>query len=152
MTRSPFLPAWRSRSMSSSMKLPGPPPSRAGPLDASLVAEVMEPWILAEREGTGRRETSLRGGHADRARDTGAAHPAIAVGVLREVLLMVILRVVELRRDGDLGRDGTVPCSGEPLLVLDARRLRGLLLERPIRVDGRAVLRSDVAALPHPLR
>ena len=35
-----------------------------------------------------------------------AAEPAVAVGILREVLLVVLLCVVERRRRADLGRDG----------------------------------------------
>ena len=45
------------------------------------------------------------GGQADRAADAGAAQAAVAVGHLREVLLVVVLGVVELAQLGDLGRD-----------------------------------------------
>ena len=41
---------------------------------------------------------TLGAGHADRAGHARAAHAAVAVGVLREVLLVVVLGVVELRR------------------------------------------------------
>ena len=40
---------------------------------------------------------------------TGHAEAAIPAGILGEVLLVVVLRVVERRRVLDLGRDGLVP-------------------------------------------
>jgi hypothetical protein len=43
-----------------------------------------------------------------RAAYTGAAQPTVAPRVLREVLLVVILRVIERRGLEDLGRDGSV--------------------------------------------
>src|SRR5947207_172014 len=49
----------------------------------------------------------------DRAGDTRAAEPAIAVRVLREVLLVVRLRVVERPRLGELRRDLAVARARE---------------------------------------
>ncbi len=54
----------------------------------------------------------LSGSDADRAADASAAEAAVAIGVPREVLLVVRLRVVERRRLADLGRDRAQPCAG----------------------------------------
>src|SRR5262245_10547325 len=43
--------------------------------------------------------------HPDRAADPCPAEPAITIRILRQVLLVVILRVVELGRGQDFGRD-----------------------------------------------
>src|SRR2546429_4317906 len=59
---------------------------------------------------------SLRGS-AGRARDARTADPAIAAGVLREVLLVVLLRVVKLGRLEDLGGDPAVARRRERPLV-----------------------------------
>ena len=79
-------------------------------------------------------------------------NPTIAVGVLGEVLLVVILRIVEGGSFGDLGGDGPVALFGEPLLVDIARSQRGLLLLVAVGVDAGAVLGAHVVALTHSLR
>src|SRR6185312_14511985 len=82
----------------------------------------------------------------------GPAVAAIAVRVLRQILLVIILGKEERRRVGDLGGDGAVTLGGEFLLV---HRLRGLgcfFLLRREGVDGGAVLCADVGALAHALR
>src|SRR5436190_17157225 len=89
---------------------------------------------------------------ADLAADAGAAEPAVAVRVLRQVLLVVVLGVEELRRRHDLGGDRAVAGRGKLLLEGVARPLGRALLLRVLDVDARAVLRPDVVALPHPLR
>src|SRR4051794_10311146 len=64
------------------------------------------PPALAERRPPQERALALAGlRHADRAAHTGAAEPAVAVRILREVLLVVALRVVELAEGSDLRRD-----------------------------------------------
>src|SRR5215210_3393434 len=61
----------------------------------------------------------------DRAGDAGAAEPAVAVRVLREVLLVVRLRVVERPGGRDLRRDLAEPGGVERRLVALARGLHG---------------------------
>src|SRR4051812_42383704 len=99
----------------------------------------------------GRRPRSLRR-QADRAGDAGAAEAAVAVRVLREVLLVVRLGVVERPRRRELGRDLAVAGAAQLGLIGGARALHlgALLLARP--VDRRAVLRADVVALAEALR
>ena len=58
---------------------------------------------------------------ADRAGHARAAQTAVAVRVLRQVLLVVRLGVVELGRRQNLGRDRAVPGSGQCLLERVAR-------------------------------
>src|SRR3954471_21149828 len=60
------------------------------------------------------------GAHANRACHAGAAQAAVAVGHLREVLLVVVLGVVELAQRRDLRGDLAVT------LVLQALAERGL--------------------------
>src|SRR5579859_6318995 len=88
---------------------------------------------------------------ADRAADPGPAKPAIAERVLRQILLVIILGEIELRRLADFGRDGVVSRALEPRLIALARGLGGLQLLRRIGIDRRAVLRPDVIALAHAL-
>src|SRR3954447_20367260 len=93
-----------------------------------------------------------RGADPDRAGDAGAAEPAVAVRVLREVLLVVVLGVVEVLERRDLGRDLVVAAAGELALEHAPRRLGRLALSVRRRVDRRPVLGADVVALAHALR
>src|SRR5262249_1411459 len=58
-------------------------------------------------ELSGRRALRQLGAGADGARHARAAEPAIAVWILRQVLLVIILGEIELRRIDDLGGDRT---------------------------------------------
>src|SRR5689334_478108 len=88
----------------------------------------------------------------DRAAHAGAAEAAVTARVLRQVLLVVVLGEVELRRRPDLRGDLAVARRGEPLLEHVPRLLRGGALRVRVRVDAGAVLRADVVPLPHALR
>src|SRR5690349_15812713 len=83
---------------------------------------------------------------------TRPAEPAVPVGVLGQVLLVVILGVIERPGRGDLGRDLAVAGVGQRLVVGVARRPGGSRLLVGEGVDSRPVLRADVVALAHPLR
>src|SRR5450432_1382460 len=96
------------------------------------------------------KESSRRGrrfaGDAHGAAHARAAQAAVAVGILREVLLVVVLGEVELGRGCELGRDGAVTIGGEGGGVGVARgEGRGALLV-VVRVDRRSVLRAHVVA------
>ena len=83
----------------------------------------------------------------DRAAHAGAAETAVAVGILRQVLLVIILGVIELRRGHDLGGDGAKP-GGRQLLLERIARGFGRTLLRVVRiVDAGTILRADVVAL-----
>ncbi len=56
-------------------------------------------------------------GEADRAAQPGAAEAAVAAGVLRQVLLVVVLGVIEGGRRQDLGGDLAVPRGVQHVLV-----------------------------------
>src|SRR5215470_16282410 len=88
---------------------------------------------------------------ADGAAHPGAAQAAIARGVLRQVLLMVVLGEIELRRIQHLGGDGVEAARLELLVVHRLRGLRGLALRGRERVDAGAILRAHVVALAHAL-
>ena len=61
---------------------------------------------------------------ADRARDTGAADPAVAARVPRQILLVVGLGVVERSCLGELGRDRAVPGLASAIGSAPSRRAR----------------------------
>ena len=92
------------------------------------------------------RRRSLRKAHAR------AAEPAVSVRILREVLLMVVLGVVELARGQDLRGDLPVASRAQARLIGGAASLRLLALRVGVSENRGAVLRSDIGALPHPLR
>src|SRR5205823_9397079 len=77
-----------------------------------------------------------------RAGDAGAAQAAVAVRVLRQVLLVVVLGVVERAGRRDLGADRAVARVREDGLVRLARRLGGRTLLLALPVDRRAVPRT----------
>src|SRR5947209_5825716 len=83
--------------------------------------------------------------------DSGAAQPAIAAGVLGEVLLVVGLGVIERAGLRDLGRDLAVASAAQHGLVSGPRLVGGRALGLVAPEDRRAVLRADVVALAHPL-
>ena len=83
--------------------------------------------------------------------DAGAAQPAVAAGVLRQVLLVVVLGVVEGGRRGDLGGDRPVAVPSQLGLEARAAGLGGGQLGGVRAVDGRTVLGADVVALAHAL-
>jgi acetolactate synthase regulatory subunit len=86
-----------------------------------------------------------------RAAYTGAPQPTVAARVLREVLLVVILRVIERRGHEDLGRDGSISSFAQRALVTLQRSCRQLVLRIIEVVDARTVLRPAVVSLSHAL-
>src|SRR5438128_2531461 len=80
-----------------------------------------------------------------------AAKAAIAVGILGEVLLVIILRVIELGRGKNFRRDRTVAGLRQERLIRVARALGRVPLCRVVVVDAGAILRARVVALPHAL-
>src|SRR5438105_12285579 len=91
-------------------------------------------------------------GDPGRAGDAGAAEPAIAERVLRQILLVIILGEIEGRRIADLGGDRAVSCRTELLLKAFARSFGGAALFRRVGVDRRPILRADIVTLAHSLR
>src|SRR3981189_569387 len=89
--------------------------------------------------------------YAGRAGHAGSTEAAVSAWVLRQVLLVVVLRVVEGRLGGDLGHDRAVTGLAQRSLERLARLLRGLALRRRRGVDRAAVLRADVVPLAHAL-
>ena len=73
----------------------------------------------------------------------------VAVGVLRQILLVVILGVIERARRGDLGGDVVVTALAQARGVGIARRRGGVMLLGRGGVDGRTVLRAEVVAPAH---
>jgi murein DD-endopeptidase MepM/ murein hydrolase activator NlpD len=116
-----------------------PTPAPAKKDDENVGSAVWNPLLLR----LGRRQP-------DRAAHARPAEPAVPVGVLREVLLVVVLGVVEVGRVEDLGRDVAVPRLAEGALVGRTRTLGRRLLRLAEHIDARAVLRADVVALAHP--
>src|SRR5690349_12659504 len=98
-------------------------------------------------------EVRLRGdAGTDLAGNAGAAEAAIAAGILGEVLLMIVLGEIELRRVLDLRRDGRIALGADRCLIGLPRSFGGAPLRRRRGVDSRAILRADVVTLAHALR
>src|ERR1700730_15588381 len=85
------------------------------------------------------------------ARNASAAEAAIALRILREILLVIGFGVIKIRPLEDLrcdcGKAARGQCFGEDCLAC----LRGAALGRVFDIDGGAILRANIAALPHPL-
>src|SRR4051812_27229117 len=99
-----------------------------------------------------RRCSSGLRAYPDRTGHACPSEPTVAAWVFGQVLLMVILRIVELRSRQDLCRHGAVAGPSQLTLEGDLRPLRSLFLSVGVVVDARAVLRADVIALAHALR
>src|SRR5690606_25747797 len=87
----------------------------------------------------------------DRTGHAGAADAAIALGVLRQILLMVVFSEVKGRRRQDLGGDRAAARAHQAVLV---ERLGGdsdFGLFGGVGIDARTVLRAVVIALTHAL-
>src|SRR4051794_30629992 len=97
------------------------------------------------------RRRSRRDAGADRARHTGAAEPAIAGRIFRQILLVIVLGEIELRRLDDLGGDLAIAFGRQRLAERSLGFLGRLLLRRGGRVDAGAILGADVVALAHTL-
>src|SRR5688572_26071945 len=107
------------------------------------------------RDGTERPGVTLRRRALEDAywtRHAGSADPAVAVGILGQVLLMVVLGVIEFAGLSELGRDFSVTGFGEHLLVSGARNFGCAALLVSVPVDGGSILRAGVVALAHALR
>src|SRR4051794_6356015 len=87
-----------------------------------------------------------------RAAQPRAAQTTVAVRHLGQVLLVVVLGEIELRRVDNLGGDGAVAVGREHLLVGRLGGLRGAALGRRSNINAGAILRAYVVALAHALR
>src|SRR4051812_40880926 len=108
--------------------------------------------ISGTNGSTGSGSLSSGDANADGASHARAAEAAVTVRILREVLLMVVLRVIKLRRGDDLCRDLRVAGRRQLLLIHVARGFRRFALIFARVVDPGAILRPDVITLPHSLR
>src|ERR1700730_5352877 len=83
----------------------------------------------------------------DRPTHPGAAEAAIAVGILRQILLVIILGEIERRGIPDFRGDRSHPFGRERLGVGRLGRFRGGVLLRRGRIGAGTVLGADFAAL-----
>src|SRR5665811_647655 len=90
--------------------------------------------------GSNHRGSSLNQVETVHVGRVGRAVTAVAVGVLREVLLVLVLGVVVRRSRPDLGGDRAVAATGQLRLVCLRQRTRGVLLLGRRGVDRGAVL------------
>src|ERR1700689_549040 len=88
---------------------------------------------------------------ADLTGNPGAAETAIAVRVLRQVLLVIVLGEIERRRVLYVCGDGGQALRGQRLGVACARGFGGGALLRREHIDAGPVLRTDIVALTHAL-
>src|SRR5687767_13107860 len=82
-------------------------------------------------------------------RDSAPSNPTIPIRILRQVLLVIILGVIKLRRLQDLGGDLAVAGLGQTLLIRLLSLLRGGTLFVVVEIDAGAILSADVVALAH---
>src|SRR6202035_648414 len=143
---------WRSKRSSKKRPLPEDTDWRVG----RTISLPHAPACWPPSAAAGRRHGDAE---PDRAGDARAAEAAVAAGVLGKVLLVVVLGVIEpiparpgRVELGDLRRDRPVTGRREHLLIGLQRGLRGAALLIVAVQDQRAVLRTDVVALAHPLR
>src|SRR5581483_2908629 len=85
-------------------------------------------------------------------RHSTAAQPAVAAGILRQILLVIVLGVKELRRVADFRRDGAVSRGGKPGLISTPGDLGRVPLGPVGHVDRGAILCADIPSLAHALR
>src|SRR5438552_414314 len=85
-------------------------------------------------------------------RDAGPAETTVAVGILREILLVILLRVVELGRRKDFGGHRSIARTRQHPGVGGFRGIGRTMLSVAVVINRRAILRADVVSLPHPLR
>src|SRR5262245_57146365 len=88
----------------------------------------------------------------DRAAHAGTAKPAISARILREILLMVIFRIIEGARVENLGGDRIEAARLERTLVHCLALFGEFALLRREHINAGAILRADVVALTHALR
>jgi len=110
---------------------------RAGAVDRREARACRPLTLCLEADGTG---------------NARAAEPAIAVRVLRQILLVIFFCEVERPGGRDLGRDVRVSRRLQPSLIRLARGFRLGELRLAGGEDRRAILRADIVALPHALR
>src|SRR6185312_6400100 len=85
-------------------------------------------------------------------RHSTAAQSAVATGILRQILLVIVLGVKELGRVADFRRDRAVSRGGKPGLISTPGDLGRVPLGPVGHVDRGAILGADIPSLPHALR
>src|SRR5207253_1982585 len=111
-------------------------------LAAMLAAAVRAAGPIALAEGaavTKCRRIGSRGGAPSHALDARAADPAVAAGILRQILLVIVLRVIERRRIGDFGRDVAETVRLQISRVTLSRALGRFALRIREHVDRRSI-------------
>src|ERR1700731_2692160 len=98
------------------------------------VAAFMTPWRKKSVPARADHTPQLLRRDTVGARNASAAEAAIALRILREILLVIGFGVIKIRPFEDL-----LAC------------LRGAALGRVFDIDGGAILRANIVALPHPL-
>ena len=88
---------------------------------------------------------------ADWATHTGATKPAITIGVLREILLVVLLGVMECAEVLNFGRDWPEAVGPKNRLITFTAFNSSLMLRIVRRQNDASILTSDVVSLPHAL-
>src|SRR5687767_2024804 len=84
---------------------------------AALARAPAPPLRRARRARGSAAGSSSAERNPSRARNAGAAEAAVAARILRQVLLVIVLGVVELRRRADLRRDETKAFRFQRLLI-----------------------------------
>ncbi len=98
--------------------------------------------LFARRKDVRLRRNLILTEQSDRATDARGMHRAVTAGILRQILLVVILRVEEVAQRTDFGGDRSISGFGKPFTESDGRRMSDFFLLRGRREDRRTVLRA----------
>jgi hypothetical protein len=104
---------------------------------------------LAEETNSGLPQLLRR--DTDGARNASAAEAAIALRISREILLVIGFGVIKIRPIEDLRCDCRKAPRGQRFGEDRFARLGSGALGRIFNIDGGAILRANIVALPHPL-
>src|ERR1700730_432345 len=115
------------------------------------VAALMTPWRKKSVPACADRPPQLLRRDTDGARNASAAEAAIALRILREILLVIGFGVIKIRPLEDLRCDCSKAPRGHSFGEARLSCLRGGALGRVFDIDGGAILGANIVALPHPL-
>src|ERR1700730_1791610 len=115
------------------------------------VAARMTPWRKKSVPACADRAPRLLRRETDRARNASAAKAAIATRISREILLVIGFGVIKIRPIENLRCDRSKAPRGQRLGEGHLACLRASALGRVFDIDGGAILRANIVALPHPL-
>src|SRR3984893_3011025 len=115
------------------------------------VAALIIPWRKKSIPDCADHNPQLLRSDTDGARNASAAEAAIALRILREILLVIGFGVIKIRPIENLRCDCRKATRGQRFGEGRLACLRSRALGRVFDIDGGAILGANIVALPHPL-